>query len=783
MPLNSFHKALMQSKEEPSYTPRKQVRVQFSVAPSQRHLELAGTGPLEDDAIIVHDDDDEREVEMLVSSSPVPSGKFDREDHEFASSDVERPVNNPFIVPDSIAELTVIVEDDEPVDTIPLTKHVSGTIAESVPEQTEVPTERVSPGPPDRPDDAPAVEYNVPNPIKCSQIPLSTAPPAGTEIPSSHTQVDGVGGSTSSNTLSHKKGTPFFPTIGAPSPLRKSMRVPHDSVPTAPTTAAQPLTRSSWLVKAREARANEQGTKRSAILSGAVVQATEQGATIPKVKRKSGELGDITEKVMDEERKTKVAKLLGGLPDEKNVDQVPYPSQSHEPAPVGGSSHFISTSQYEDHVENLKEGKDVVASEDLMDNLRRTVEDFSARSVKSMGKSLGGNAANVLAEARATAEARIAMRHAVSDEVTTPSNETTEYAKASPAIALGDTVTATLTQPDTSAAHSSDRRNTKDRLSVSDLVSAFEGKSRPRSNEVFPHPVAASDVSANPTANIAKAQPTDEAYKSTPVEPRAVSAEGPDEAKKHGKPLSPLDIPPVFSHLLGADSIPQTQVHDGSQSTLLSTQPSMFSDGIFDTGSQGWLSSTQGTQFTDPTPSQPDQFAFDRISDGAKKGNKRSSENSHRDKKVQPTLSTDSNNTWNTAHTRFDDEEIQDEERASQVQSNNKAETDGSEWLSDKLGDKSTHTRAQDVMEYSESEMELDDDDGPSTLGNQVQQQPKVPPLRVSQFVTSMGRMPELTFLYSNRMSHRAPPLHKISSTQRPNWYLPFLVRRLSLSH
>ena len=99
MPLNSFHKALMQSKEEPSYTPRKQVRVQFSVAPSQRHLELAGTGPLEDDAIIVHDDDDEREVEMLVSSSPVPSGKFDREDHESASSDVERPVNNPFIVP------------------------------------------------------------------------------------------------------------------------------------------------------------------------------------------------------------------------------------------------------------------------------------------------------------------------------------------------------------------------------------------------------------------------------------------------------------------------------------------------------------------------------------------------------------------------------------------------------------------------------------------------------------------------------------------------------------
>ncbi len=63
-----------------------------------------------------------------------------------------------------------------------------------------------------------------------------------------------------------KPGIPHFPTIGAPSPLRKSMRAPREPSMTVNHPAPgqkQGLTRSSWLVKAREAKALEESAKRS----------------------------------------------------------------------------------------------------------------------------------------------------------------------------------------------------------------------------------------------------------------------------------------------------------------------------------------------------------------------------------------------------------------------------------------------------------------------------------------------------------------------------------------
>ncbi len=59
-------------------------------------------------------------------------------------------------------------------------------------------------------------------------------------------------------------------------------------------------------------------------------------------------------------------------------------------------------------------------SEGMINKLKKTVEGFSARAGKSMGKSLGGAAATALAEARAAAEARIAERNGITSSKPEP---------------------------------------------------------------------------------------------------------------------------------------------------------------------------------------------------------------------------------------------------------------------------------------------------------------------------------------------------------------------------
>lgn len=79
--------------------------------------------------------------------------------------------------------------------------------------------------------------------------------------------------------------------------------------------------------------------------------------------------------------------------------------------------------QHEKEKERAKEGEnekdfhqdpdsdiDVLNEEDVLHTLKRTVEGLGSRTGKSMGRSIGGLAAAALAEARATAEARIAEK-------------------------------------------------------------------------------------------------------------------------------------------------------------------------------------------------------------------------------------------------------------------------------------------------------------------------------------------------------------------------------------
>ena len=231
--------------------------------------------------------------------------------------------------------------------------------------------------------------------------------------------------------LAHKNGTAGFPMLPAPSPLRKSMRVTQEALAGAaiPTSvpALVPLgKRTSWLMKAREAKAME-GTNSLPGTSATVTSGTLTRVPTA-IKRKSGEMLGALPAGSDcdkEQRKPKVAKSTEGSltplisMETGKTSQHDFPSVPSEPAalpcvlttvPVDGlESHAMDVDEQITHLDFAEEG--------FIDLFKRTVEGLGARAGKSMGKSLGGAAAvAALVEARAAAEAKVAERNKVNSD-------------------------------------------------------------------------------------------------------------------------------------------------------------------------------------------------------------------------------------------------------------------------------------------------------------------------------------------------------------------------------
>lgn len=230
--------------------------------------------------------------------------------------------------------------------------------------------------------------------------------------------------------LAHKSGTVGFPMLPAPSPLRKSMRITQEALtgPAFPITAPAPVPlgkRTSWLMKAREAKAME-GT--SCVPNTSVVAiSTALPRVSTAVKRKSGEMMDALPPGPDrdnEQRKSKVAKSteVGIVPliskeAEKN-NQRDLPSIQGQSVALFSIAAAMPVDHLEAHAMNVDEQITHLnpAEEGFIDLFKRTVEGLGARAGKSMGKSLGGAAAAALAEARAAAEAKVAKRNKVNGE-------------------------------------------------------------------------------------------------------------------------------------------------------------------------------------------------------------------------------------------------------------------------------------------------------------------------------------------------------------------------------
>ncbi|KAF8119712.1 hypothetical protein EV363DRAFT_895672 [Boletus edulis] len=179
--------------------------------------------------------------------------------------------------------------------------------------------------------------------------------------------------------------------LPAPSPLRKSMRMVQEALisSTLPTPAPAPVPlgkRTSWLMKAREAKATE-GTS-SIPGTSATVTSTAFPRVSTAVKRKSGEmLGALAESDWDmEQRKPKVAKStdVGIVPlitkQTEKTGQLGLPSVQGESIASSSIVAVTSVDHLESHTMDVDEQTTRLnsAGEGFIDLFKRTVEGLGA---------------------------------------------------------------------------------------------------------------------------------------------------------------------------------------------------------------------------------------------------------------------------------------------------------------------------------------------------------------------------------------------------------------------
>ena len=170
--------------------------------------------------------------------------------------------------------------------------------------------------------------------------------------------------------------------------------------PVSRPTPALPK-RTSWLTKAREVHQEARAlthSKRVEPHPGPSESSTTTNNLAKSTKRKPSEIFDGV--VVPPRHSGKVQKVT-----ETDV-QTNANREQHEKEKERGKEGEKGMDFLQDPDSDI----DILDEEDALHTLKRTVEGLGSRAGKSMGKSIGGLAAAALAEARATAEARIAEK-------------------------------------------------------------------------------------------------------------------------------------------------------------------------------------------------------------------------------------------------------------------------------------------------------------------------------------------------------------------------------------
>ncbi|KAG1881666.1 hypothetical protein C8R48DRAFT_624029 [Suillus tomentosus] len=433
--------------------------------------------------------------------------------------------------------------------------------------------------------------------------------PASSSAPDSITMVIPLNDSPS-RTLAHKSSAPQFPTLRAPSPLRKSMRVVGEpsmgagNFASAAPAQAQPSAlgkRTSWLMKAREVKAMEGIVHNKASILGPGVGAMgPSGNTVAPLKRKSGDMAaaPLASDKTSEGRRAKVAKASKSDSAPQNLKDPPLNQGAAMPTETPSSTLVPTRAVHlpEEHWEPLND-KEEEAS--FIGVFKRTVEGLGARAGKSMGKSLGvGVAAAALAEARAAAEARVAERNKINEEHVTESEDFS-------------TLTAKESQPATEDVHS-DIVTNESPVALQYVSAADESVSTTPPNSPPPTRTSSSSF-VPPPGPVFNRQPP-------PVFMPPILKQIAPIAKEFSfnLPATTFTLPSPISLGLAArlTSSPSSRLPQAGgmqQSSQLNT----LSDAVFDQVEDipAWMPSTQDAEYTDGSESQIHRAKFATLED------------------------------------------------------------------------------------------------------------------------------------------------------------------------
>ena len=387
---------------------------------------------------------------------------------------------------------------------------------------------------------------------------------------------------------------PNFPSLAAPSPLRKSTWNPRESSlePCQTTTPGTGLTghHTSWLAKVREAKAMEVTNKRASVAPASLV--AHSGG----VKRKSGEIpGKLPHGDEYEERKVKIPKTSS--PDV--TETVHFESR---PA----TTSTLQSQAVDVHMENSADNVPFFPADseaDYMAPMRKAIETLRART----GKSIAGNLVEASTQERFGVDAEVAVPKA--DVLPRPSPlypTSTRDTLATEAIIHATTPPESgqqVAEPNiVAASHEAGKR-----LSLSDLIPQHE-----QSNAAKLASTNETSISTTPPDSPPATKKTTFFVPGGPVfnKPPPVFVPPPTTVPKSSPPAR-SDVPKGHTselpgYALGAPfglGLHPTKLSKSPPLALLSgqsTQSSSFSDNVF--GSQNnipaWVPDSQGTQVT-----------------------------------------------------------------------------------------------------------------------------------------------------------------------------------------
>ena len=388
-----------------------------------------------------------------------------------------------------------------------------------------------------------------------------------------------------SQKLMDKPNAALFPTLPEPMPLRKSMRLPRDpsmnAVLLGAATPGAPVggKRTSWLMKAREAKALEGLNKKS--YPPGMGNGVGSSSSAPQgTKRKSDPFSLPQVGIRDDERPPKVAKTTEG-------ETISHESKDHSSMRTPGSADIPAASSTESQILSSAIGES--PQEGVLDRLKKTVEGLGVRVGKTMGKSVGSDTATILAEARAAAKAKVAERDRKEEELTMA-----------------------LTVPEIVEQKTIPRENDEKRLSISDLFPA-EGRIKEK------HKVPGKPFQFMPNIGSAAVHTTTTRTSTSTTPPHSppqsqsfTILNGPVFNKPPPvfvppiqvttKPITSTRVAPDVTKLSGYSPCVPSSLPKATNTVPLtahSTLESVQSDAVFDGDDiPAWIPSTQDTEYT-----------------------------------------------------------------------------------------------------------------------------------------------------------------------------------------